>query len=302
MTNSYVIGIDIGGTFIKGGVVAQTGEIVKSGKIPTPPTRKFDEVTDAVAELINQLKKEYPNGITGVGVACPGAVDSGAGIVKDSSNLQWKDAPLRKSLEEKLGCPVGICNDADAALLAELKFGAAKGTKDAILLTLGTGIGSGVFKDGKLLEGVELGHAVLAARGRKCACGRKGCFEAYGSATGLIRSTKEAIRRNATAMSAENQVTGETAFAYYDKDEIARKVIGRYATNLICGIANCANIFRTEVVLLGGGICPSLARFLPEMEQKINAETAFPIRLALAAHGNHAGVLGAAALTSLQKK
>lgn len=292
----YVIGIDIGGTFIKGGALNERGELIKTAKIPTPVTRSFEAVIDATAGLAQSLAKELPEPPVGIGVACPGAVDSSAGIVKDSSNLRWKDAPLKKALEERLSFPVAICNDADAAMLAEMKFGAGRGVANAIMLTLGTGIGSGVFKDGKLLERIEMGHSTIVLGGRKCACGRKGCFEAYGSATGLIRSVRSAIQRSSTKMSQEKEITGKTVFAYYDRDEIAKKTLDGYLEKLICGIANSANIFCAELVVLGGGICPSLKRFLPSMEERINAEVAFPIRLALAEHENHAGVLGAAAL------
>ena len=290
-----VIGIDIGGTFIKGGVVNNVGEIISFFKIPTPHSRSVVEVSDAICSLVRKLEKETKIKPLKIGVACPGAIDIATGQVLDSSNLHWQNVPLRQILQEKIGVDVRICNDADAALLAELHSGAGQGVRDAVMLTLGTGIGSGVVKDGKLLERIELGHAVIKANGRKCSCGRRGCFEAYASATGLINGGRYAIKRADTTLKAEN-LSGELIFEYYETDEAAKKTVDGYIENLICGISNCVNIFQPKVLLLGGGVCGGLERFLPYMEDAINKEVAFPVKLAIAKHQNNAGVLGAATL------
>lgn len=294
-----IIGIDVGGTFIKGGVIGEDGHTMYATKVKTPPTRTVEAVCEAIARLVETLRREVQTDARKIGVACPGAIDGERGIVLDSSNLKWANVPLKSILEEKTGAQVRICNDADAALLAELENGAAKGVRNVVMLTLGTGIGSGVFKDGKLLERIELGHIVIKENGRRCACGRRGCFEAYASATGLLKGGLYALKRNKTqtCLQADN-FSCERLFSLCNTDDTARKAVEEYIKNLVCGAANCVNIFQPDLLLLGGGVCAGLARFLPRLQTEINAQTAFPVELAIARHKNGAGILGAAALWS----
>ncbi len=177
-----------------------------------------------------------------------------------------------------------------------MKFGAGKGEKNVVMLTLGTGVGTGVWKDGRLLDPIEVGHIVMDPTGEQCACGRRGCFETYASATALVRETKRAIEREDTQMKQEETVTGETVFRYYPTDKTAQRVLSEYLQRLACGIVNATRIFFSETVILGGGICSSLQPFISQLQDEINKETVFSIRLLMAKNKNHAGVIGAAAL------
>ena len=299
MLMDKVVGIDIGGTFIKGGLVNENGEMLSFSKIETPTTKDMAIVCENIAKLVDSLCN-FANiqfkELKAVGVACAGAIDSEKGTVIVSSNLGWHNVQLKTILEERLKLPVAVCNDADAAMLAEVKFGVGKGCDNVILLTLGTGVGSGVWKDGRLLDRVELGHVVIENNGRQCICGRKGCFETYASASGLVRAVISAVKEKDTQMKAERDITGKTAFLYYDKDSVARKVLDEYFNHLVCGIVNCANIFQSEMIVLGGGICKSLEKYIPQLELRVNQEAAFPISLKIAHYGNCAGVIGATAL------
>ena len=191
-----------------------------------------------------------------------------------------------------------------------MKFGAAKGMEDAVLITLGTGVGGGIVVEGELLEGnksagAELGHMVISANGEQCTCGRKGCLEAYASATALIRDTKRAMEAHKDSKMWEigslDKVTGKTAFDYKNSDPYAKEVVDTYIENLAFGITNIANIFRPEAVLLGGGVCAQGDELVKPLQAIVDRDIfagdlgpRVPIRIAELE--NSAGVLGAAAL------
>ena len=299
MEKRVIIGIDLGGTFIKGGAVNTSGEVICSLTVPTPKSREVQEVCEAIAKVVEDICKQTSlsfEEVIGVGVACPGLIDREKGVVISSSNLRWFETPFKKILQEKCHFPIALINDAVAALLGEMKFGAGKGEKNVVMLTLGTGVGTGVWKDGRLLDPIEVGHIVMDPTGEQCACGRRGCFETYASATALVRETKRAIEREETQMKQEETVTGETVFRYYLTDKTAQRVLSEYLQRLACGIVNATRIFFSETVILGGGICSSLQPFISQLQDEINKETVFPIRLLTAKNKNHAGVIGAAAL------
>ncbi|MBP5177686.1 MAG: ROK family protein, partial [Clostridia bacterium] len=201
----YYVGIDIGGTFIKGGVVDDLGNILISDKIRTRVRSGGDAVIEDVAALTVKMLSSVglsAYDVVGLGIGVPGLIDGDRGVVVYSNNLNWSDLDVKKRLEKLTGIKVRICNDADAAALCEHKFGAGKGAKNTVTLTLGTGVGSGVIINGKLYTGnrgagVEIGHTVIDGGKRPCNCGRKGCIEAYCSATALIKSVKAAMRKNA---------------------------------------------------------------------------------------------------------
>jgi len=191
----YYVGIDLGGTFIKGGIVDDLGNIVYEDKTPTESEKGAEKVAENIAALAQKLLKKVGLGaddVEGIGMGVPGMIDSKNGNVIYSNNLAWKDFDIGPRVAELTGLRVKIANDANVAALGEVKFGVAKGYDSAILLTLGTGVGGGIVVDGKLIEGnksagAELGHSVIVANGEQCTCGRKGCLEAYASATAIIR-------------------------------------------------------------------------------------------------------------------
>ena len=309
----YYVGIDLGGTFIKGGVVDDLGNIVYQDKTPTESSGGADHVAKNIAALTNSLLAAVglsASDVVGIGMGVPGMIDSKAGTVIYSNNLAWQDFAIGEKVSKLTGLSVKIANDANVAALGEVKFGAAKEYEHAILLTLGTGVGGGIVVDGKLVEGnrsagAELGHSVSVAGGEQCTCGRRGCLEAYASATALIRDTKRAMVLHPESKMWEigslDCVTGKTAFDYMDTDVYAKEVVDGYVAMLGCGIVNFANVFRPQVVLLGGGVCAQgdvLVKPLQEyLDRELFAGSMGPqVKIIIAQLGNSAGVLGAAAL------
>ena len=309
----YYLGIDLGGTFIKGGIVDDLGNIVYQDKTPTESAGGAEKVAQNIASLTKRLMEKVGLGasdVEGIGMGVPGMIDSKEGTVIYSNNLDWTDFAIGKTVSDLTGLSVKIANDANVAALGEVKFGAAKAYDHAILFTLGTGVGGGIVVDGKLVEGnrsagAELGHAVIVAGGEQCTCGRKGCLEAYASATALIRDTKRAMVLHPDSKMWEigslDAVTGKTAFDYKDTDAYAKEVVDGYIRMLGCGIVNAANTFRPEVVILGGGVCAQGDNLVKPL-QKILDEELFAgsmgpqVKIVIAQLGNSAGILGAAAL------
>lgn len=309
----HYFGIDLGGTFIKGAIVDEKGKIVAKTKLPTECEKGADAVVENIAALcqklleISGMKREE---ITSVGMGVPGMIDSEEGVVVTSNNLGWTDFPIAKKLTALVGLPVKTANDANVAALGEMKFGFGGIYKNIILLTLGTGVGGGIVIDGKLVEGnrgagAELGHTVIEFNGESCTCGRRGCLEAYASATALIRDTKRAMQAHADSKLWEigslDAVNGKTAFDYYGKDEYAKAVLDSYIAHLACGITNMANIFRPDAVVLGGGVCAQGDSLLTPLRRLVNenvyGKNSGPeVKVLTAKLENDAGCLGAAAL------
>lgn len=309
----YYVGIDLGGTFIKGGIINNNGEIILHDKVPTECDKGSDKVVENIANLTKELiekSKIDKSDVVGIGMGVPGMIDSKDGIVIFAGNLNLKNFPIAEKLKKLTDLDVKIANDANVATLGEVKFGAAKNHENAIMLTLGTGVGGGIVADGRLIEGyksagAELGHIVIVANGEQCSCGRKGCLEAYSSATALIRDTKRAMEEHKDSKMWEvgslEQVSGKTVFDYKDVDSYAKEVIDNYLFHLALGITNFANIFRPEIILLGGGVCAQgdvIVKPLQKMlDEKIFAGELGPkVKIAIAELGNTAGMIGAAAL------
>ncbi len=303
------IGIDLGGTNIAGALVREDGEILKKNSVRTLADRGPEAVSGSIAELILSLAEGRE--ISGVGVGCPGSVDDEAGDVVFACNLNWVHYDLRKVLREKTGFCVRLVNDANAATLAEALAGTAKGAESAVIVTLGTGVGSGVVLGGKLLTGYtgaasELGHSVIVANGEPCACGRRGCFEQYASATALTRMTKKAMAAHPEsklhAIAAEQgKVSGRTAFlAKKAGDPVGAEVVREYIGYLALGLGNIINAFFPEIIALSGGIAKEGEYLLEPLRKEVEKqEYAFSYskkhtRIECCSLGNDAGVIGAA--------
>ena len=312
-TCKYYIGIDLGGTFIKGGIVDDLGNILISDKVPTESEKGADDVALNIANLCKTLLAGVnmtTSDIVGIGMGVPGMIDSAKGEVVYSNNLAWEHFFISDEVEKQTGLPVRIANDANVAALGETKFGCGKDYNNTVMLTLGTGVGGGIIIDCKLFEGnrsagAELGHSVIVAGGEKCTCGRKGCLEAYASATALIRDTKRAMLADKNskmwAIGSIENVTGKTAFDYKDMDDSARKVVEDYIEKLGVGITNIANEFRPEAVILGGGVCAQGDNLIKSLQKFVNKEIFAgnkgpQVKILTATLGNSAGLLGAAAL------
>ena len=262
------IGIDIGGTSIKGAAINERGKVGNTFSLPVEKGEKQEVTISKLISAVNEyikLEKLNKKDILGIGCGVPGAVDTKAGVITYSNNLQWYDLPIVKMMEEGTGLKVRITNDANAAALGEAKFGAGKKYKNIIMVTLGTGVGGGIIIDGKLYEGnlgkgAEIGHTVVVVDGELCSCGRKGCLEAYASATALIRETKKAMDAHKDSKCWEvanrlGKVDGRVAFeAERMGDEVGHQVVENYVKYLGEGLMNYFNIFRPEAVILSGGI------------------------------------------------
>lgn len=300
------IGIDVGGSAVKGAVIDETGKLYGEDSVTTV---KGGEIVNCIVALCNRLTKLNKEAVKGIGIGCAGVIDSEGGVVVLARNLNLADFPLVKLLREKINLPVKITNDANAAALGEAKFGAGKNYKNSILVTLGTGVGGGIVIDGKLFEGnksagAEIGHMVIERGGEQCSCGRRGCLEAYASATALKKRTKWAMEEDAGSQMwkkyTSETATGKTAFEFAESDTSAKEVVDRYVDYLACGLINLANVFRPEVIMLGGGISKEGERLtLPLQEildREVFAASYAPVKVTVATLGNSAGAYGAAAL------
>jgi glucokinase len=314
MSNKYYIGIDLGGTCIKGGIVNEKGEILVCDKTPTEVEKGDKGVAANIAKLANDLLARQ--GLTtadveGLGIGSPGMIDSNEGNVVYANNLGWENFRICDELSRLLGgITVKIGNEANVAAVGEVKFGAARNYNNAVMITLGTGVGGGIVLDGKIVEGnrgagAELGHIVIVKDGEQCSCGRRGCFEAYSSATALIRDTKRAMEAHPDSKMWEigsiDAVGGRTVFDYAPIDPYAKAVLDSYIEHLACGLINYANIFRPEVILLGGGVCAQGDNLIKPLQAIMNKEIYAgdkgpQVPILIAELENSAGLLGAAAL------
>lgn len=306
----YYAGIDLGGTFIKGCILTKDGSVIIKDKIKTT----LATIAEDIANFVRSLENRAGVKVESIGVGTPGIVDSKRGVVVLAKNVGFKNEKLREKIQKHINLPIYITNDANAAALGEYFVGAGKKYKNLILVTLGTGVGGGIILDGKLFEGhksagAEIGHITLRVRGEKCTCGRRGCFEAYSSATALIRDTKKAMLKDKESALWKlcdgniDNVNGKTAFDGFELgDKTAVKVVRRYIKYLAEGITDLANIFRPEVILLGGGISGSKDILLKPLNRILRKEIFAgsryaPVKLDIASLGNDAGMIGAGKLS-----
>ena len=308
------VGIDIGGTDIKIGLVNESNEIIKKASIPTLSKRGAEDLVKRIAQAVREILEEVGKTIEdcpSVGIGCPGTIDTKEGAVPYSNNLEWNNVPLAKLFEAELGIPAYVENDANCAALGEQISGAAKEYENVIMITLGTGLGSGIIVDGKILSGGffgngEAGHMIIKADGRLCTCGQKGCMEAYTSATGLIATaTETALEKKDSLLykmyqENESKMNGVIPFeALKQGDEAGAQVISEYIKNLGIGLISLINIFRPEVILFGGGVS-NQGEFLldlirEEIKGKSFASGKIPeTQLKIATLKNDAGIVGAA--------
>ena len=268
----FVLGIDIGGTNLVVGSVAEDGSsLVATASEPTHAEAGQSDVLDRLIALaqrtMEQTRREVPGAeIIGVGVGAPGPLDTQSGIVLLTPNLGWVNLPLRQIIHERLRLPAILDNDANCAVLGEWWMGAARGTRNAIGITIGTGIGGGIIVDGKLFHGAsgcagEIGHITIDTEGRRCKCGNYGCLEAYASGPNIALRAVEEIKAGAVSRLANyvggdlRQITAQTVYqAAHDGDDLALEVVNDTAKFLGTGIANLLNIFNPEVVVVCGGV------------------------------------------------
>lgn len=309
----YYIGIDLGGTNIVAAVVDENGNIYGRAERKTNMPRSYQEILTDMAECAKEAAKESGisfDDIKSVGIGSPGAIDKELGNVEFSGNLGFYNVPIVSFIENLLGKKVYVENDAKAAAWGEYLVGSGKGANSMVMVTLGTGVGGGIIENGRLLtgahgRGAELGHMVISFGGEKCTCGRRGCFEAYASATALIKMTKKAMKENRTsdmwkiANGKLSNVTGKTAFL--SKDKAGKEVIRQYLGQLAEGVVNLVNIFDPEVICIGGGISNAGEKILKPIRMAIKKKSfgRFGKKqtvVQLAKLANDAGLIGAALL------
>lgn len=295
------IGIDIGGTDTKIGLVDIHQKIIVSETMKTDSSRSPEEVLREIARKTLKLLDRQGIAIdqcVGVGIGVPGTIDRKNGIVRYSNNIKWENVEIVKKMEELLPIPIRIANDADCAALGEAVAGAGKECQDVIMITLGTGVGGGIILDGNIYEGKgiggsELGHMVIVENGEPCTCGRRGCLEAYASAPALIRDAKRAVGRE---LSPQEIFDGAS-----EGNHELKEVIDLYIRRLGIGIVNVVNIFRPQLVLLGGGLSGQGERLTAPLSRMMKegcfgGEKGELPEIEIAALGNKAGIIGAASL------
>lgn len=313
----YRIGVDLGGTNIAIGIVDQDNKIIKKGSVPTKAGRHPDEIIKDMADLCNRLLGEnniLPCQAESLGIASPGAVDVDNGIITRASNLNMIDYPIVEKLKEHLDIKkITVENDANAAAMGEAIAGSGKDVNTFIMVTLGTGVGGGIIINGKIYAGFnhaggELGHMVIEHNGRQCTCGRKGCWETYSSATGLINMTKEYMMTNKKSVMWKiveqdiDRVNGKTAFqAAGMGDMTARTVCAEYTDYLACGLINIINIFQPEIISIGGGISYEGENLMAPLRELVDRaqfthRNEIKTQLRIAELRNDAGIIGAANL------
>jgi glucokinase len=313
-----LIGVDIGGTSIKSALVNEKGDILYRFSFKVEATKSQEEIVQQIIDSINQaltLKKLDKKQVKGVGIGCPGSINSGRGTCDYSNNLHWENLPIAALVEKGTGIPTKIANDANAAALGEAKFGVGGKYRNLVLLTLGTGVGSGLYLNGQLYEGnegkgAELGHTTLVMDGRPCTCGRKGCVEAYCSVSALNADTKEMMKKDPSSSMWSfvngklEAVNGLTAFECAKKgDKSAQKVVDQYIHFLGEELLNVMNAFRPEAIVLGGGLSGQrealtepLKKYLAERGYGFAGTHAPKAEILVSRLGNDAGILGAASL------
>lgn len=314
----YHMGIDIGGTDIKIGILDETNRIICRHSEPMRARLPFDEMMRLLADAAQGMMRQC--GLAAAdfpyaGVGIPAFVDARTENLVYANNTDWVNVPLKKTLQQRLEMPVLVENDANCALAAEVAAGAAQGVANVVMLTLGTGVGGGVLINHKLYSGAdgmgtELGHMQLKYGGEMCTCGIRGCFEAYASVTGLIRQAKRAMRKHPDSMmhtmrAAQGKVNGKLIFdAAKTGDAAALQVVDNYIGYVAAGIGSLANIFRSELALIGGGLSNAGEFLLAPLQERANAfvfahELIGGPRVAAATMGNDAGLVGAALLGEL---
>lgn len=289
------LGIDLGGTSAKMGVV-EDGVILATVSVPTRQDSDYKGIVHDLTQAAKELLKEHR--VRKVGIGSPGLIDSVTGKVCYSNNIRWSDAPLRDDIGRELGLPALIANDAKCAALGEALYGAGKGHRRVAMLTIGTGVGGGFVCDGRLENGSLyadaagiFGHMTLYPEGRPCNCGRKGCLEAYCSATAIAARGREMFGEG---------VTAKDVFDLAGSGDLkAKNIVNEFAHDLGTALVSLANILRPECFVIGGGVSASSDMFLPTIGRMLENEVygnSAPVRVYAAKLGNAAGVIGAASL------
>ncbi|MEN9606257.1 MAG: hypothetical protein RL605_85 [Actinomycetota bacterium] len=313
----HAIGIDIGGTKIAGALVDKSGNILRELRVPTPADNP-EELTKAVAGLINELGEGHK--VVGAGIAAAGFIDAEQANIVYAPNLSWRNEPFKANVEALVNVPVILENDANAAGWAEYRFGAGKGYKHMVMLTIGTGVGGAIIADSHMLRGGfgiagELGHIRVVPDGRLCGCGQHGCLESYGSGTALLRAARELadsgdpLGKRLRELEAEKgQLTGvEVYSAIVDHDPGALKILRELGSWIGQAIGSLVAVLDPEIVVIGGGVSAAGDLLLDPIREAYLAHLPArgfrpELKIVAAEFVNDAGVVGAADLVRDSKR
>jgi len=306
-SQNLVFAADLGGTYLRVALVDESGKIHLQAKQRTPKGDSPDCVVDALAAAAEKWSSDGRS-IAAASIMVPGTVDNCNAMVVQAPNLPALTGfPLKAVLEERFGWPVLLENDANAAAVGEMWMGAARGCRDVVSVTLGTGVGGGVILDGELWRGAhgsagEIGHSTVDPfSGLKCKCGNVGCLEMFASATAIVRMTREDLPRFPNSVLHREELTAERVYdAGRDGDELALSVFKRFGVYLGIGLANLINIIDPEIIVIAGGAVNGWDLFAHDMQHEVNERavrvTAQQVKIAVAECGDNAGLLGAARL------
>lgn len=316
MEPGYYLGLDVGGCNLAAGVVDNSYRIISKRNMPTHAGRGIEEITTDMAEICKAVVSDAGLKISDMsswGIGMPSCINPGTNLLVHANCFGWKNVPIYDYLRKHIDLPLYIANDADCATLGETLAGAASKYSDVIMLTLGTGVGSGIILNKKIYSGhdnmgAELGHTKLVYDGLLCTCGQKGCLEAYCSATALIRFAREAIENTPDSIIMElcgndpQKINGKIIFeAVALKDKLAVRLLDEYASRLAAGISSFVTIFRPQIIIVGGGLADAGNSLLSLLNEKLYCKTFAAAEIGVpkiigATLGNDAGIIGAALL------
>jgi len=310
-----VLGIDVGGTSIKGAAIRDNGEVLDRFSVDMDRDATPEVTFGGLAELANKFIKEhkYDEPISGIGLGIPGLINKKTGEVASSPNMpKWINFNIKNYIEERTHLPVRIVNDASAAALGEARFGVGKQYNYLVMITLGTGVGGGIVFDKQLIDGNEgkgaqLGHGLVEVNGRLCGCGRKGCLEAYASATALIKETKKSLEEHPESLLHEavkevGKVDARAAFIAARKgDKEGQRLVDEYVFYLGEGLLNFCNLLRPEIIVLSGGVANEGEYLISRLESYLSTrgygmKNSPKVVIRQAVLGYDSGKIGAACL------
>ena len=304
------LGIDLGGTKVKTALVDSKGKILSAHKYPTNPEKGADGVIEDILKCIDGCLGDNIQKAEALGIGIAAQVDLKGNVI-NAPNLRWRNVPLKRILEKKLGMPVFVLNDVNAATWGEWRYGSGKNVSDLVVIFIGTGVGGGVISGSRMVigcdnSGGELGHITIVLDGRQCHCPNKGCLEAYAGGWAIAERAQEAIRANSQngrqlislAGTIENITAKTVGDAYYKKDPLSVQLIEETIQYLAAGVVSIVNVFNPRILILGGGVIEGMPELISEIE-KIAKEKALEsslvdLKITKAALGSDAGVIGAA--------
>lgn len=307
------IGVDLGATAIKAGLVDYEGNILRQSVRPTPANKGYIAVVNEIVSQIKELcgaEKQVIESVRSIGIGVPGVVNSDSGKVDFCANLSWNNVELGKEMRSRLNKKVYAANDATVAALAENLFGCTKGAANSVLITLGTGIGSGIILNGRIFSGShalgsEIGHTIVGENFYRCSCGNNGCLETFASASAIVKYVNKKIeegeKSSLSQLSGGAKITAEKIFEEAKKgDGLALQAVDRLCAYLAIGIINIYNTLDPDVIALGGGLSKAGDFLLDRVKEKTQSMKLIKNKnyggIVLASLGNKAGVIGAAFL------